>query len=426
MSERAHPNPMHANLALHLAPVRLHGRSDCIDLLRGLSIAAVILLHTRLMFVVNNIPLGAALPAWLRYLLFNNGGNGVTMFFAISGFLITTTSLRRFGSLAHMHPGRFYRIRFARIGPPLLLLLAVLSVMHLAHVHEFHIRPEVGTLPRALFAALTFQLNWFEAQHGYLPPVWSVLWSLSIEEMFYLLFPLACLALLAFNRLRPVLGTMLFATALVAFVIVGPFARTSWSTNEVWLGQNYLAGMSDITLGCLTALLTHRLLQARVALQTSLLNLVTTLGIGLLLVITLWPINPHPVRFFLGHSGLDDTTLSLATCLLMAASVLRAANKLQTGTPHTPSRLTLPLRWFGRYSYELYLTHEFLVIWGVALYRRLHPAASTSGLSITVCVVAILLATATLGFLMAHFISEPLNRRLHGAPLPQQLHAGSQ
>lgn len=416
---------MHADLAPHLAPGP-YGRSDCIDLLRGLSIAAVILLHIRIMFVLNSIPVGAALPAWLRYLLFNNGGNGVTMFFAISGFLITTTSIRRFGSLTHMQPRRFYRIRFARIAPPLLLLLAVLSVLHLANVHEFHIHPEVGTLPRALFVALTFQLNWFEAQHGYLPPVWSVLWSLSIEEMFYLFFPLACLALLAFNRFRHSLGTTLFATALVAFVIVGPLARTSWSTNEVWLGQNYLAGMSDITLGCLSALLTHRLLQARTAPRSALLNMATMLGIGLLLVVTLWPLDPHPVRFFLGHTGLDDTTLSLATCLIMGVSVLRTANKSRTNTSHASSKLLLPLRWFGRYSYELYLTHEFLVIWGVALYRRLHTATSPAGgLSITIWVLAILLATAPLGFLLAHFVSEPLNRRLRGATLPQQLRAGS-
>ena len=40
--------------------------------------------------------------AWLYYLLFRNRGNGVTVFFAISGFLITRTSIRRFGSLAQI------------------------------------------------------------------------------------------------------------------------------------------------------------------------------------------------------------------------------------------------------------------------------------------------------------------------------------
>lgn len=66
------------------------------------------------------------------------------VFFVVSGFLITLISIRRFGSLAQLRPGFFYRIRFARIASPLLLLLAVLSVMHLAGVPEFRIKPQVA------------------------------------------------------------------------------------------------------------------------------------------------------------------------------------------------------------------------------------------------------------------------------------------
>ena len=135
-------------------------------------------------------------PRPIYHLLFTNGDNGVTLFFAISGFLITLTSIRRFGSLAAMRPAIFYRIRFARIAPLLFLLLAVLSVLHLAGVDGFRISPKVATLPQALFAALTFHINWLEASaHAYLPANWDVLWSLSVEEMFYLFFPLLCLCL---------------------------------------------------------------------------------------------------------------------------------------------------------------------------------------------------------------------------------------
>jgi peptidoglycan/LPS O-acetylase OafA/YrhL len=116
----------------------------------------------------------------LAYFLLRNGDNGVTVFFAVSGFLITLTSMRRFGSLGQMQPAKFYRIRFARIAPLLLLLLAVLSLLHLGHVQGFQIPEKVTTLPRALFAALTFHLNWLEAVHGYLPRNSDVLWSLSV------------------------------------------------------------------------------------------------------------------------------------------------------------------------------------------------------------------------------------------------------
>src|ERR1700677_4106387 len=100
-------------------------RFDGIDLLRGLSIIAVILLHVqvRLLYTFSSsVNVKSVLPDPPFRILFWNGGNGVTVFFAISGFLITFTSLRRFGSLAGMRPARFYRIRFARIAPLLLLL----------------------------------------------------------------------------------------------------------------------------------------------------------------------------------------------------------------------------------------------------------------------------------------------------------------
>ncbi len=150
-------------------------RFDGIDVLRGLSILSVVLLHLWLRMRFAGFGLGSWLPGWIAFRIFRNGGNGVTVFFAVSGFLITLTSLRRFGSLAKMRPAIFYRIRFARIAPLLLLLLAVLSVLHLVHADGFRIRATTASLPRALLAALTFHLNWLEAIRGYLPANWDVL-----------------------------------------------------------------------------------------------------------------------------------------------------------------------------------------------------------------------------------------------------------
>src|ERR1700735_1942854 len=138
-------------------------RFETVDLLRGLSILGVVLLHCWVRFVVSDVKMGTGLPRWLSHLLLRNGGNGVTVFFAISGFLITLTSVRRFGGLSNMRPRRFYRIRFARIAPLLILVLLVLSLLHWASLHSqsfdaWHVKKTVG-LPRALFSALTFHLN---------------------------------------------------------------------------------------------------------------------------------------------------------------------------------------------------------------------------------------------------------------------------
>jgi Acyltransferase family len=229
-------------------------RLDGVDVLRGLSILAVIVLHVYIRLRGYGFKPATGWPRGLFHLVFLNGNNGVTIFFAVSGFLITLTSLRRFGSLAEMRARVFYRIRFARIAPLLLLVLAVLSALCLAHVTGYVISPKVSTLPRALLAALTFHLNYLEAVRGWLPANWDVLWSLSVEEMFYLFFPLVCLALLRFGR-----GVYLFVALLVAFVVMGPFARTVWAWNDIWQEKSYLGGMDAIALGCLTALLVARL-----------------------------------------------------------------------------------------------------------------------------------------------------------------------
>ena len=374
-------------------------RFDGIDLLRGLSIIAVILLHgqIRLLFTYSD-SIQDLLPRWLFRIVFWQGGNGVTVFFAISGFLITLTSLRRFGSLASMRAGTFYRIRFARIAPLLLLLLAVLSVLHLFGVNGFHINPARGTLPRALFAALTFQINWFEAVHGYLPANWDVMWSLSVEEMFYLFFPLACLALLKWKR-----GLPLFLLVLLILVGMGPFARTAWTTNAIWKGTSYLGGMSGIALGCLTALLADWLQRARPAWAgRRLLLAVQIAGALLMLLIVVWP--PWHWMGTLGRSGTDDTVLVLATCLVMLGSVLRGREG---------SAWTAPVRWFGRHSYEIYLTHEFVVVGMTELYVKAHRASPL------IWIAAEVALAAPLGRAVEKWYSEPMNRRLRGAAPPR-------
>ena len=116
---------------------------------------------------------------------------------------------------------------------------------------------ENGGLAQALFAALTFHVNVLEAKRGYLPGNWDILWSLSVEEVFYFFFPLVARL---FGR-----GKMLIVL-LIGFVALGPFARTVLTHgNEIWKEYSYLGGMDAIALGCLTALLVSGLRFSRPA-----------------------------------------------------------------------------------------------------------------------------------------------------------------
>jgi len=358
-------------------------RFDGIDVLRGLSIIAVVLHHTNLHMLFAGHSFANRLPQQLNRILFWNGANGVTVFFAISGFLITTMTLRRWGSLGAVRPLPFYRLRAARILPLLLALLALLSALDLAHASGYVVRPEVASLPRALVAALTFHVNWLEAHHGYLPGNWDVLWSLSIEEVFYFGFPLLCWI----TR-----GRWPLYALWIVFVLLGPYSRTVFSHNQLWRDYNYLSGMDGIALGCLAATFAaSRRVPARW------LTPLQLFGVTLMLLIT--TARPFVRALHLYACGLDVTVLAFGTCLVMIA----IAQRDRAGT-----RLSAPLRWFGRNSYEVYLTHMFLVTEGVALFA----AAKIPNAWGPAWYLAVLLASGFLGALIARHYSEPLNRKL--------------
>jgi peptidoglycan/LPS O-acetylase OafA/YrhL len=367
-------------------PVGRAARLDGIDTLRGLSIIAVVLHHINLRMMFNGLSFESFLPTQLGKALFWNGANGVTVFFAISGFLITTNSLRRWGGLEHVRVFDFYRLRFARIVPLLVALLLLLSALHLAHAKGFVIPPERATLGRALLAATTFHVNWLEATRGYLPASWDVLWSLSVEEMFYIFFPLVCLS----TRVRAVL-----IPVLLLFVVLGPFARTVLTHNGLWADIGYLSCMDGIALGCLAALAANVL-----RLSSALLWTLRVTGTAMVMLVML--VRPLTAALRLYKTGLDVTVLALGTCLLLVAIAQRN---------NPGGRPTAAIRWFGRNSYEIYLTHMFVVLWSVQLF----VATGTRLRWAPLWYLAMLGAAGLVGAIVATRYSEPMNRRLRRA-----------
>ena len=358
------------------------GRFDGIDVLRGVSIIAVVVHHINIHMGASESVLAKALPRQLAATLFWNGANGVTVFFAISGFLITTMAIRRWGALSQVRIADFYRLRFARIVPLLVALLVILSVLDLSHVPGFIIRAHTS-LPRALLAATTFHINWLESQRGYLPPNWDVLWSLSVEEVFYLFFPLICML----TRARAPLIALL-----LAFVAIGPFARTVLTRNELWADYGYLSCMDAIALGCLAAMIA-----ASVRFRPATLRVLQIIGAALVLLIM--TARPLVRAMHIYQLGLDVSCLALGTCLLQIA----IAQRNRAGW-----LVTAPIRWFGRTSYEIYLTHAFVFLWGIQIFT----AADVRVIWTPVFYVGLLVLSGLLGAVVARFYSEPLNRRL--------------
>jgi peptidoglycan/LPS O-acetylase OafA/YrhL len=119
------------------------------------------------------------------------GGFGVTVFFYLSGFLITTLMRVERENTGTVHLGLFYLRRALRILPPFYLILLFACALTL-----WKLLPGQLEAPVVFAQALHFSNYWFIARGSDGAPVGTVpYWSLAVEEHFYLLFPLLYLGL---------------------------------------------------------------------------------------------------------------------------------------------------------------------------------------------------------------------------------------
>jgi peptidoglycan/LPS O-acetylase OafA/YrhL len=364
--------------------MRSWSRLDGVDLLRGMAIFFVLMNHVNIRLRLAHIPYTNGIPKGVVQSLVWNGQFGVQIFFAVSGFLIASITLRRWGPLPGINVRDFYLLRFARIAPLLLALLAVLSLFHFAGVKDFVVQPRTGGLGRALLSALTFHLNVLEAWRGYLPGAWDILWSLSVEEMFYLFFPLLA---------RRLGGSKVFVALLLVFVVLGPFARRAFTHgNEIWMEKSYLGGMDAIALGCFTALVVSRVRFSRAAARSC-------GAAGVALLVWILGFASTPSLHGIDRIGLEETILAIGVCL-----VIIAAAHSQWNSP----RVLSPLVNLGQRSYEVYLTHMFVVF----AFFDLFVAMGRPMRAVPLLFIATVVVAAFLGHLVARLYSEPMNRKL--------------
>lgn len=199
-----------------------------LDGLRALSVIAVILGHTR-SALLDRIPFNAS---------FRNGGQGVAVFFGISGFLITHLLLKELRRDDRINLKRFYLRRTFRIFPPFYVFLLVIAILSLLH--------EVHAGPADMIAAATYTWNYVP-----LPECWILghCWSLTLEEQFYLLWP-ACMA--HFSR-----RTNLQIAAGV--ILLSPLSRVvtyyAWPQMRGHVGMMLHTHLDTIMTGCLLSLI---------------------------------------------------------------------------------------------------------------------------------------------------------------------------
>lgn len=279
-----------------------------IQVLRGVAVLLVLMHHAKMPFL-------------------HGGYLGVDIFFVISGYLITALIIREVDSGSFSF-ARFYWRRAWRLLPALyvmILVCVVLSTILLRSIEMSDFTKQVaGAVTFTGNIALWLQTGYFEqaAEHKPLLHVWS----LSIEEQYYLLIP----AVLVFLPKRARLPVMFFATVAslgLCFFLIGtkPGATFYLLPTRAW----------EMGIGTVAALWASRLPPV-----TQRLQLIALLAISVILILAARPISRI-------HPGVD----ALICCLGTAALLLTPATWLNQG------RIANAVAFVGDRSYSLYLVH---------------------------------------------------------------------
>ena len=282
-----------------LLPRADHDRVAELDGLRAVAVVPVIALH-----------FGAAI----------NGGAGVTVFFALSGYLITTLLMTEHTDRGRIDLRRFYLRRFRRLLPAATMVVIATVVVGRALDKPSIVRDAVASLTYwANFARYTSHYSYGHTAYAPL----EHFWSLAIEEQFYVVLPVLCIVLLRLGR--RVLGTV----AGVAMIGSAAFAFVHRGNPQMYFHS--FARVGELLAGVVLAVVLPRVMRWAGDAGQTVAKVAAHVALVALLVVFARVVTPQPIF------------VALLACVVIVGR---------------PRVLALrPLVIIGTYSYGLYLWH---------------------------------------------------------------------
>jgi peptidoglycan/LPS O-acetylase OafA/YrhL len=349
-----------------------------LDGLRGIAIIAVLIHHQLTPFSLTG------------------GFVGVDLFFVLSGFLITGLLSAEFEKTSSISLRNFYIRRVLRLGPALtLFLLASLAVSY--HKQIIGLARQI----KLIVIALLYSTNWRMAfgWDSALDPT-AITWSLSIEEQFYLVWPLLVFGCLALKLRRGIIIAGLGLTILAIIVHRNVLLNQEAHLTRLYYGTDTRA--DALLMGCLIALVPVTDVGVRMKRWLNAASVFSAAALLYLMVASSFSDE------FLYRGGFTIVALLAGIVIFVSANspprILSAA--LQWS----------PLRWFGHISYGLYLWH-WLVVRNTSLYYLGYwePWAKL-GIALGIASASFYLVEKPFNRLKSRFVSVPMVSQVNSRP----------
>ena len=314
----------------------LPGHIIGIQALRGIAVLAAVTSHLRVIIITDSQVPEVTSWSWLNQ-AFTRGFLGVDLFFVLSGFLITSLLLKDGEVSTGPLLRKFYMRRALRILPALYAVLIISSVV--AILEGFSLTAQWNST----WSALLFITNWTFQSH-FLQTQGDIghLWSLAVEEQFYLLWPLAFVAL---RRFRIHWTVIITGISLLVFMIA--IHRTHlWNSQLSWL---FIYSKTEtradaILIGCACAYLFR---YASISLLS--IRIFGYISAIALVIVAYFYCDVHQGFLYKGGFSL--------IAILMGVIVLAVAISENVGSRLFRSRILL---WWGQRSYGMYLYHHLI------------------------------------------------------------------
>jgi peptidoglycan/LPS O-acetylase OafA/YrhL len=315
---------------------------------------------------------------------------GVSVFFVLSGFLITWLLMKERDETGTVALGPFYLRRAFRLLPAYYAYLAVGLALHFR-------RP--GARTDIILPSLLYYANYFNATHHHPTTPIAHTWSLAVEEQFYLFWPFA---FRLFSRVS--------RRAVARFLVVAILAVMTWRSylflghvvDEAWIYNAFDCRFDNLAVGCLLAVLSEDAWFLRAARAVASHPVLPLLPIGALTALH-WQ---YVARY-------RDTVGFTVDALLIGLAIVQIV-QLADRLPWRWLDHRVP-RYLGTISYPIYLWH------GVAM----SPAKWVGAAPLPVRLGVYLVTAAALGAASYHGIEKPflrlrarLDRRRREAPSP--------